>query len=158
MNEIFQEFVDVLKDPEHSSGNFNYKPIVGKLRKGNCFCATGVLCDLLCKKDPIRYSWKRDFPTESIGHQSQQTFRFNDRNHNYYSITNLPNYILEGMGVTEQIEIETAIRDVITCTASNWYLFKLADQISILNDCGMPWPEIAGVIERNLNSGENDHE
>ena len=152
MNEIIQDFVDTLRDPQNPEKNRNYKETYRILRdNNNCFCAEGVLCDIMAKRFPKKYSWSKK-PIN--GHYM---FRIE----NIWSSEELAEYVFETkMFMPADVLYDNGIKPDLT-----WFLnteeiaevlreagfHKVADMedlyLSFLNDMLVPWETIAQIVE-----------
>lgn len=112
--EIKQRWIDALR-----SGT--YKQLMGFLRKNNCFCATGVLCDLYAQEKQIE--WELD-----IGHSGRMS-------------------ILGVWGAAPDEVLDWAGCGVEDRTIQ--YPLKL-DAVSRKNDNGHTFEELANYIEKEL--------
>ena len=160
MNKIIKDFVDVLKDPEHKIQDRIYTPAKDLLRKGNCFCATGVLCDLLVQEYPIRYEWKKHSPVYLYGEDEKRNdvYNFVDNIKKYQSSIRIPEYIFDELGIHIRIYRDREIGSLLDkyVPQTKLEIFYFGEQISVINDAGMPWSEISDVIEHALILGENE--
>ena len=148
MNQIIKEFIEALRDPVNEEKGRNYQLTKYILRKGDhCFCATGILGDILIKHNPELFSWSE----LSIG--GHINWNFSDiRDVNGLNIRNIPSIVMNENGIPISIDHSKEISKILEDSGHEEFGKHL--DIALLNDHGVPWTIIADILEYSLTNTE----
>ena len=148
---ILGEFLETLRDPVNPEKDRNYKKVYGVLRVDDCFCAEGILADILVKRHPLRWEWKRSgvpVITEMHGDYGDGAYWLVDKvQGSEYTMCVLPEVIYNGLWMPNRIVITEEIRKIISEYSDSYILGHHIFEIGALNDSGIPWEKIADIIE-----------
>ena len=156
MNEIIQEFARVLKNPINSYEGHKYERMNGALRVDDCYCATGVLCDLLVKNNPDRFSWqksKNNIVLFGNGKPVMGSYSFIDRSDKtifgpvgYYTYS-IPDEITDPLGLPEYIIHTDSVKNILNIHGSGTVSLMSKSSISFMNDNGVSWEAISEILK-----------
>jgi hypothetical protein len=125
--EIKAEWLAALRSGEYQQGRGRLRHDYGDQPE---FCCLGVLCDLLVKRMPDGFKWK-----EVEGDGLYISAKEDSRS------SSLPKSAMAASGINHRLVD-------IGCTVE--FDGRNAACLTELNDAGMPFPEIADIIEKHL--------
>ena len=161
MNEILKEFVDTLRDPHNPEKGRSYASHTGSLRHSwmdNCYCAGGILCDILVKRFTDKYYWVKDHsdktkPVWMFTVKSPPELNELDME-DYATSANVPiiafhdhDLDLNLMSFHVDEEIMELLKEHNQNKNNDCLELDSELDLYILNDSGVPWSTIADIVE-----------
>ena len=148
MNDNVKLLLEILRNPVNQEKDLNYLQTAGFLRKGDCYCAGGVICDILTKKEPQKYRW------EPLKESVSDLYEFVitggpvvDNDGEFRCYINMPQWTLENFGLKPYMQSNEDVAKLLEDKGHN-KLSKLEyHEIWVLNDNDVDWDTIAQIIE-----------
>ena len=151
MHKVIEQFVDSLRDPVNVEKERFYYKQRHALRNEFGHCAGGVLCDLMSKEYPDKYSWSVT--------GSDEGFSFKVK-HGFDSNATVPEDVNKDCGIPRIFIVDKEIKKMLEAAdfppgyydhilSDNGIDFRYEGRVDLetMNDLGLDWSVIADIVE-----------